>query len=90
MFYNCSKITKSPKLPSAHLVESCYNSMFYGGSMLNRIECLATSMYDNYCTSYWVRNAGTGTGTFIKATGSNIWTTGDNGIPVGWTIIDAV
>ena len=90
MFYNCSKITKSPKLPSAHLVESCYNSMFYGCSMLNRIECLATSMYDNYCTSYWVRNAGTGTGTFIKATGSNIWTTGDNGIPVGWTIIDAV
>lgn len=90
MFYNCSKITKSPKLPSAHLVESCYNSMFYGCSMLNRIECLATSMYDNYCTSYWVRNAGTGTGTFIKATGSNIWTTGDDGIPTGWTVIDAV
>ena len=89
MFNNCSKITKSPKLPSAHLVESCYNSMFYGCSMLNRIECLATSMYDEYCTSYWVHNAGTPTGTFVKAPSMTGWTSGDNGIPVGWTIIDA-
>lgn len=91
MFSNCSKITKSPKLPSAHLVESCYNSMFYGCSMLNRIECLATSWSEeDYPTSYWVHNAGTPTGTFVKAPSMTDWTSGDDGIPVGWTIIDAV
>lgn len=91
MFAYCTKITTAPKLPAPHLVYLCYAEMFYGCSMLNRIECLATSWREeDYPTSGWVRNVGTPTGTFVKAPSMTGWTSGNDGIPVGWTIIDAV
>jgi hypothetical protein len=61
--------------------------MFWGCTNLNTITCLATNISASLSTSNWVRDAGNGTGTFYKAETMTSWpTTGNNGIPSGWTV----
>lgn len=87
MFMNCTNLTTAPDLPAATLVEGCYSSMFAGCTSLNYVKCLATDISADYCTSGWMRNVAA-TGTFVKAAGMEYWTTGDDGIPAGWTVED--
>ena len=89
MFNGCSSLTTAPELPATKLTNNCYRGMFSGCSNLNYIKCLATSITASNCTTYWVYNVVTSTGTFVKKTSMSSWTTGNNGIPSGWTIQNA-
>ena len=61
--------------------------MFQGCTSLNYIKCLATDISATNCTSYWVEGVAS-SGTFVENNAMNDWTTGINGIPTGWTILD--
>lgn len=94
MFYGCSSLTTAPVLPATTLVGYCYKYMFYKCKLINYIKCLATDISANSCTSDWVYRVAS-TGTFVKHpsmvdSGRNwYWDTGKNGIPSGWTVVDA-
>ena len=88
MFGDCTSLTVAPELPAMTLVKSCYSFMFAGCTKLNYIKCLATNISASDCTRYWV-NGVASTGTFVKTSSMTSWKTGKNGIPSGWTIIDA-
>ena len=88
MFAGCASLTTAPELPSTKLAGFCYGNMFYGCTNLNYIKCLATDISALYCTSSWVKGVAS-TGTFVKNPNMTGWTTGDNGIPTGWTVQDA-
>lgn len=49
---------------------------------------LATDISASYCLSSWVENVSP-TGTFIKNSTAEWDVTGNNGIPSGWTVIEA-
>ncbi len=96
MFSGCTSITTAPELPATSLTNTCYNSMFAGCSSLNSITCLATSYDTSYlykCTTNWT-NGVSSNGTFTKASSMpssmpDGWTSGVDGIPSGWTVVDA-
>ena len=88
MFYNCTSLTTAPALPATTLKNYCYECMFYVCTKLNYIKCLATDISATDCTKNWVYGVAS-TGTFAKASSMTSWTTGVNGIPTGWTVIDA-
>lgn len=85
MFMNCENLTTAPELPATTLVEGCYSSMFAGCTSLNYVKCLATDISADFCTTSWMWNVAP-TGTFVKAAGIEEWTTGEDGIPEGWTV----
>ena len=85
MFFNCTTLTQAPSLPATNLARGCYSYMFYGCYSIIFVECLATDISANNCTKNWLSNV-SATGTFIKAKGMTAWTTGENGIPLGWTV----
>ena len=87
MFLNCTGLTKSPELPEATLNAYCYRKMFRGCRSLTAITCLATSVSAYQCTQDWV-NGVASSGTFVTPSSTN-WSTGNNGIPSGWTRINA-
>lgn len=86
MFRGCSSIETAPVLPAATLAFRCYANMFRGCTSLNYIKCLAASPSGDY-TPDWVYNVPSG-GTFVKASGAS-WASGINGVPAGWTVVDA-
>ena len=88
MFFGCINLTTAPELPAATLVDNCYNSMFYFCSSLSGITCLATDISASNCTSNWVYRVSS-SGTFTKDPNMSSWTTGNMGIPSGWTVQDA-
>lgn len=88
MFNGCTGLTTAPELPAATLASNCYQNMFSGCTNLNSITCLATNISANECTVEWVRNV-SATGTFTKDASMTRWTTGNYGIPAGWTVVDA-
>ena len=88
MFCNCTKLTQAPELPASTLAKSCYQHMFMSCSSLNYIKCLATDISATFCTDYWVLGVAS-TGTFVKNPNMSSWTEDTNGIPTGWTVIDA-
>ena len=59
--------------------------MFDGCTKLNYIITYATDISASYCTYQWVRGVAE-SGTFIKDSKMTSWTTGDSGIPNGWTV----
>ena len=85
MFQGCTSLTSAPELPATTLVHSCYSNLFTDCTNLNYIKCLATSgtTVVSYLLS-WVYNVAA-TGTFVKDAKTR-WTTGDDGIPYGWTV----
>ena len=87
MFGGCTSLTTAPELPATTLTYWCYSNMFSGCTNLNKITCLATNISANGCTSNWV-NGVAATGTFIKGPSMTGWTTGNDGIPSGWTVKD--
>ena len=87
MFMDCTNLTTAPKLPATTLAQHCYQSMFYGCTSLNSLTCLATDISANSCTSNWV-NGVASSGTFTKAANMNDWSSGADGIPSNWTVVD--
>jgi hypothetical protein len=85
MFYGCTGLTTAPELPATTLVERCYYYMFNGCTNLNYIKCLATDISATDCTHGWVLRVAS-SGTFHKNSSMSSWTTGDSGIPNGWTV----
>ena len=88
MFRQCTSLTTAPELPATNLADTCYQFMFNGCASLNYIKCLATDISASYPTNGWVQGVAS-TGKFVKAAGMTSWTTGDSGIPNGWTVQDA-
>lgn len=88
MFRDCTSLTTAPELPATTLETFSYYCMFENCSSLNYIKCLAKNISANKCTYNWVRNT-SNTGTFIKNSAMSGWTTGNAGIPSGWTVQDA-
>lgn len=87
MFSGCKNLIQTPELPATTLANGCYSNMFYNCTNLNYIKCLATDISATYCTNSWVRGVAS-TGTFITPS-STSWSTGNDGIPSGWTRVDA-
>ena len=85
MFDYCSNITTAPILSATTLADRCYHMMFYDCPSLNSITCLATDISADGCTGYWV-NGVAANGTFVKNSSMSSWTTGNDGIPSGWTV----
>lgn len=85
MFQNCTSLTVAPELPATTLTKSCYYYMFSACYSLNYIKCLATDISATDCTTGWVAGVAS-SGTFVKAASMSSWTTGDDGIPDGWTV----
>ena len=83
MFLGCASLTKAPELPATILTRYCYNGMFRGCTKLNYVKCLATNIDVTGCVMYWLSGVAT-TGDFYAPASTN-WTTGENGIPQGWT-----
>lgn len=89
MFAGCTSLTTAPALPyNDGLGNFTYGQMFYGCSSLNRIECMATWAGYSNATEAWTSGVAS-TGTFVKAPTADFWTEGVDGIPVGWTVVDA-
>ncbi len=88
MFEGCVSLTVAPELPETTLANGCYAYMFQGCSSLSQITCFATDISASNCTNDWVDGVASN-GTFIKNPNMSSWTTGTNGIPSGWTVIDA-
>ena len=87
MFGGCTNLKNAPELPATKLADRCYGGMFYKCTKLIYIKCLATDISPKDCTYIWVYKVAN-TGTFVKAASMPTWTTGDNGIPKGWTVIN--
>lgn len=87
MFFDCTSLTTAPELPATTLIRYCYRYMFQYCSHLNYIKCLATDISASSCTKYWVSGVAS-TGTFVKAASMTSWSTGTDGIPSGWTVVD--
>ena len=87
MFLNCTALQRAPELPATTLVTDCYMNMFSACTNLNYIKCLATYI-PAASTIGWVKGVSS-TGTFVKNPAMSDWTTGNNGIPSGWTVQDA-
>ena len=87
VFNGCSGVNVAPDLPAAVLVNGCYYQMFQSCRNLNYIKCLATNISAADCLTNWTRYA-PATGTFVRARGM-VWPRSANGIPAGWTVVDA-
>ena len=61
--------------------------MFSNCSSLNNIKCLATSINAKGATTGWMHGVSE-TGTFTKDPNTT-WSTGQDGIPTSWTVVDA-
>ena len=83
LFMSCKSLIKAPDLVATTLSKSCYMSMFHGCTNLKYIKCLATDISASKCTLEWFRGVAT-TGDFYTPA-STRWTTGESGIPQGWT-----
>ena len=85
MFEGCTSLTTAPELLSEKLEYYCYFSMFNDCSKLNYIKMLATDISEIGCLNGWVRNVSP-TGRFIKNINANWDQSGDNGVPIGWSV----
>ena len=85
--FQYTPITTAPELPATTLSTYCYQNMFRGCTHLSNIKCLATNISATNSTTNWVQNVAA-TGTFVKHPSMTGWTTGNNGIPSGWTTIN--
>ena len=87
MFSGCTSLTTAPILPAETIKSQSYRGMFNGCTSLSAITCLATDISETRCTFQWVSGVAAN-GTFTQAASMSSWTTGDSGIPSGWTVQD--
>ena len=88
MFDGCNSLTKAPDLLASNInVFGCYSYMLINCPNLNYIKCLSNAGNNpNNATNQWVTNVAAN-GTFVKKAGVS-WSTGINGIPSGWTVVE--
>jgi len=86
MFSGCTSLVQAPELPATDLNNQSYERMFYNCVNLNYVKCLAASYY-SYAVNGWLYNVSS-TGTFVTPSSTN-WTTGNSGIPSGWTRVNS-
>lgn len=89
MFSGCTSLTTAPELTRSALPSYAYHLMFAGCTSLTYVKCTATNISSYYATDNWMKGVSP-TGTFVKSPSMTGWTSGDDGIPPGWTVIDAV
>ena len=87
MFYGCTSLQTAPVLNMPSLRKYTCEEMFYGCSSLNYVKCIATSIESSSCDN-WLSGV-SATGTFVKAASMSDWQSGVDGIPTGWTVVDA-
>jgi hypothetical protein len=87
MFSSCTSLTTAPELSATTLANYCYNGMFSGCKKLNYIKMLATNISAKSCLSDWVYGVSS-TGTFVKNPDMTSLSTGNSGIPSGWTVVN--
>ena len=85
MFKGCTALTEAPALPATTLVGNCYSYMFEGCTKLSSVTCLAEGNSVDSATTDWLKGVAA-SGTFTKAASMTSWTTGESGIPSGWTV----
>lgn len=88
MFQGCTSLTAAPELPATTLAENCYRYMFENCRNINYIKAMFTTTPSTTYTSNWVSGVAS-SGTFVKNASAAWDVTGVNGIPTGWTVIDA-
>ena len=81
MFSGCTMLQIAPTLPAEEVYYGSYDYMFRGCSSLRYIKCLCERFNEPLGWVYGVA----ANGTFVKKSGVS-WTTGQNGIPSGWTV----
>lgn len=81
--FRATSITRAPYLPSTYPLDSCYASMFYDCASLQEISVGFFQWVS--VTSNWVSGV-SATGTFKCRASLPTTTTGDSGIPTGWTV----
>lgn len=87
MFIGCSALLKGPVLPALTPTTQCYQGLFNTCSSLKYIKCLLANSSATSCTNLWVSGVAS-SGTFVKNPDMS-WSTGNSGIPSGWTVVDA-
>lgn len=87
MFAGCTSISESPVLPADRLHSGCYLNMFSGCTGLSYVRCLATWAGFGEGTRGWMKGVQQ-EGMFVRS-GNTSWVRGENGIPDGWTIVNA-
>lgn len=88
MFAGCTSLERAPVIMAKVIGGQSCAGMFSGCTSLNYIKCLATDISGPNCTSGWTTNVAA-SGTFVKDPSRTGWTTGVNGIPYAWAVIDA-
>jgi hypothetical protein len=88
MFGNCTHLAQAPELPASKPGYGCYEYMFLGCTSLSSVKCLATDITETNCTFGWLDGV-SASGTFTKAANMSGWPRNANGIPAGWTVVDA-
>lgn len=87
LFKGCENITVAPNLPAERIDQRSYYEMFSGCTNLHHIKCMAKYGMGGTNTQNWVQGVSS-TGTFIKHPNATEWSSGSNGIPEGWTVIE--
>lgn len=85
--FSGTNITTAPDLNATTLSPYCYETMFFDCPNVNYIKCLATNTSETSALNLWTAGVAL-SGTFIKNASATGWTTGYNGIPSGWTVIE--
>ena len=85
MFSGCTRLITAPELPATTLARVCYNYLFNGCTSLNYIKAMFTTTPGTNLTRNWVEGVAS-TGTFVKNSAATWTTSGNNGVPSGWTV----
>lgn len=88
MFDGCVSLREAPELLAANLASDCYSYMFSGCKNLKYIKCTYPAQINiNDYVLGWCGGV-SDHGVFVKSSDNNWWTTGNDGIPVGWNVIN--
>lgn len=82
MFYGCTSLTQAPELHAVSVTQDGYREMFSGCSNLTVIKCHA-KYFSVSSTANWTVGV-SATGDFY-ADPNTTWSSGNSGIPSGWT-----
>lgn len=85
MFFNCESLKIAPTLPALTLQRNCYENMFRECRQLGYVKAMFLEHEEYGYTNFWMKDVPL-TGTFVKNSKATWTTTGDNGVPSGWTI----
>ena len=83
MFIHCNSLVNAPELPAQITKNNCYWEMFRDCTNLNYIKCLASGTLK--LGRDFTQNVASG-GTFVRDINAD-WSTVQNGIPSGWTVL---